>query len=90
MIEITDRIALNETEIVVTFIRAGGPDGQNMNKVSSASQLRFDVRRSPSVPTIGLLCAETRGYRLVCMIRQATIEHPVRKPRGQPLARSSD
>ena len=50
MIEITDRIALNEAEIVVTFIRAGGPDGQNVNKVSSASQLRFDVRRSPSYP----------------------------------------
>ena len=49
MIEITDRIALNEAEIVVTFIRASGPGGQNVNKVSSAAQLRFDVRRSPSL-----------------------------------------
>ena len=50
MIEITDRIALNEAEIAVTFIRASGPGGQNVNKVSSAAQLRFDVRRSPSLP----------------------------------------
>ncbi|MGB9166408.1 MAG: alternative ribosome rescue aminoacyl-tRNA hydrolase ArfB [Rhodomicrobium sp.] len=50
MIEITDKIALDETEIVVTFIRASGPGGQNVNKVSSAAQLRFDVRRSPSLP----------------------------------------
>jgi ribosome-associated protein len=50
MIEITDKIALNETEIVVTFIRASGPGGQNVNKVSSAAQLRFDVRHSPSLP----------------------------------------
>ncbi|MGC2396966.1 MAG: peptide chain release factor-like protein, partial [Rhodomicrobium sp.] len=40
--EITDKIALDETEIVVTFIRASGPGGQNVNKVSSAAQLRFD------------------------------------------------
>ena len=50
MIEITDRIALDEAEIVVTFIRASGPGGQNVNKVSSAAQLRFDVRHSPSLP----------------------------------------
>ena len=46
MIEITDKIALDEAEIVVTFIRASGPGGQNVNKVSSAAQLRFDVRRA--------------------------------------------
>ena len=50
MIEITDRIALDEAEIVVTFIRASGPGGQNVNKVSSAAQLRFNVRCSPSLP----------------------------------------
>ena len=50
MIAITDRIALDEAEIVVTFIRASGPGGQNVNKVPSAAQLRFNVRRSPSLP----------------------------------------
>jgi ribosome-associated protein len=50
MIVITDRIAIEEAEIAVTFIRASGPGGQNVNKLSSAAQLRFDVRRSPSLP----------------------------------------
>ncbi len=51
MIVITDKMAIEEAgEIAVTFIRASGPGGQNMNKVSSAAQLRFDVRRSPTYP----------------------------------------
>lgn len=43
-------ITIPEEEIVESFIRASGPGGQNVNKVSTAVQLRFDVRRSPSLP----------------------------------------
>lgn len=50
MIPVTDRLAIEEDEISISFIRAGGPGGQNVNKVSSAAQLRFDARHSPSLP----------------------------------------
>ncbi len=50
MIRVTPRLSIEETELEESFIRASGPGGQNVNKVSSAVQLRFDVRRSPSLP----------------------------------------
>ncbi len=50
MISVTRTISLGDDEIQVHFIRASGPGGQNVNKVSSAVQLRFDVGKSPSLP----------------------------------------
>ncbi len=50
MISVTRTISLDDDEIQVHFIRASGPGGQNVNKVSSAVQLRFDVGQSPSLP----------------------------------------
>jgi ribosome-associated protein len=49
MIRVTRHIALDESEIAESFIRASGPGGQNVNKLSTAVQLRFDARRSPSL-----------------------------------------
>ena len=50
MIPVTPTIALDEAEIEERFIRAGGPGGQNVNKVSSAVQLRFDAAHSKALP----------------------------------------
>ncbi len=50
MIYISDRIRIPECEIEEKFVRSSGPGGQNVNKVSTAVQIRFNVRTSPSIP----------------------------------------
>lgn len=50
MIRVTPSISLDESEIHEEFIRSSGPGGQNVQKVATAVQLRFDARHSPSLP----------------------------------------
>ncbi|MGA2818484.1 MAG: alternative ribosome rescue aminoacyl-tRNA hydrolase ArfB [Xanthobacteraceae bacterium] len=50
MIRVTAHISIDEREIDESFVRASGPGGQNVNKLATAVQLRFDVRGSPSLP----------------------------------------
>ncbi|MEL6599336.1 MAG: alternative ribosome rescue aminoacyl-tRNA hydrolase ArfB [Pseudomonadota bacterium] len=50
MLRITDTIAIRDWELTETFVRASGPGGQNVNKVSTAVELRFEAARSPSLP----------------------------------------
>ena len=50
MIRVTAQISIDEREIEESFVRASGPGGQNVNKLATAVQLRFDIRGSPSLP----------------------------------------
>jgi len=50
MIRVTDAIAIDERDIQEDFVRSSGPGGQNVNKVATAVQLRFDVANCPSLP----------------------------------------
>ena len=65
MIQVTPHIAIDESELVESFVRSSGPGGQNVNKVSSAVQLRFDARRSPSLPNdVAIRLMKIAGKRL--------------------------
>ncbi|MEM6440585.1 MAG: alternative ribosome rescue aminoacyl-tRNA hydrolase ArfB [Pseudomonadota bacterium] len=50
MLRITEKVAIEDWELTETFTRASGPGGQNVNKVSSAVELRFEAARSPHLP----------------------------------------
>jgi ribosome-associated protein len=94
MIEITPSIQIDEQEIELVFIRSPGPGGQNVNKVSSTVQLRFNVRETPSLPvevkqrliklagkrltSEGILIIEARQYRSQERNRQAAQQRLIR------------
>ncbi|MBB5752768.1 alternative ribosome rescue aminoacyl-tRNA hydrolase ArfB [Prosthecomicrobium pneumaticum] len=62
---VSDAIEIDESELEESFVRASGPGGQNVNKVSSAVQLRFDVRRSRALPdAVAVRLMKLAGRRL--------------------------
>jgi ribosome-associated protein len=65
MLRVTDSIAIEDSELEESFVRSSGPGGQNVNKVSSAVQLRFDARHSPSLPNdVAIRLMRLAGSRL--------------------------
>jgi ribosome-associated protein len=65
MIRVTDTISIDESELSESFVRSSGPGGQNVNKLSTAVQLRFDVRRSSSLPNdVALRLMQLAGQRM--------------------------
>ncbi len=94
MILVTRNFRIDEEELRFRFVRAAGPGGQNVNKVATAVQLRFDVTRSPSLPDAvrerlvrlagrhvsrgGVLIIDARRYRTQERNRQDAIERLVR------------
>jgi ribosome-associated protein len=65
MIRVTDHISIDESELEESFVRSSGPGGQNVNKLSTAVQLRFNVRNSPSLPNdVALRLMRLAGRRM--------------------------
>jgi ribosome-associated protein len=93
MIEVTPAISLQDDEVQIRAVRASGPGGQHVNKVSTAIELRFDVRGSPSLPERaraqlyglagnrltqdGVLVLVAQEHRSQEMNRQAAVERLV-------------
>jgi ribosome-associated protein len=62
---VTDSISIDDNELEESFVRASGPGGQNVNKVSSAVQLRFNARRSKALPNdVAIRLMKLAGSRL--------------------------
>ena len=65
MIRINQTISLDDSELSESFVRSSGPGGQNVNKVSTAGELRFDVRQSPSLPEpVKVRLTRLAGHRM--------------------------
>ena len=65
MLQITPTLTIPDDELTFTFVRSSGPGGQNVNKVATATQLRFDVRNSPSLPEeVKARLIKLAGYRM--------------------------
>ena len=90
-IRVTATLSLDPSEIEETFVRAAGPGGQHVNKTSSAVQLRFDVRHSPSLPgDVRHRLERLAGSRLTregVLVLQAQSHRSQKRNREEALAR---
>jgi ribosome-associated protein len=91
MIKITDHLSIGEDEIKETFVRASGPGGQNVNKLSTAVELRFDVRGSRNLPDdVSIRLQKLAGRRLTkdgILVIEAQTHRTQERNRADALAR---